>query len=1265
MRIKQLLLILLALAIALPSLALALDPQQPYLPYYWVKGTATKDGAPAANQIVSFYHKDYSDKKVTAETDAKGYFEINVYELNYYHNIAIDFGAANYVLEATTTDNYSTKESIALTVDAGFTAKDLVLIKTEPTPPAPTPTVKSIIVSPASVTLAPSGQQTFTAIGYDAEGKEVSNLSFAWSVVDAKAGSIDPATGIFTASEKAGTYSQVIKATSGAISGYATVKVEEKPAPTPKADTGAVSGTVLGTDGKALSDNTTTTLWVNGTPYVATTDATGKITVADLPPGKDYIITVGYDSATGSKYGVDIASGETTLAGDIPTYTGGTLTGTLKDPDGNLLINQDNITIVVDGIIKEGVKTNSQGQFAVDGIGADKNKIITISTGTFSTTINPYVSDYGAGKIYPLGVITLNQSPPKKGNVTGEVVAADTGTPLSGTVAYLTNNANLVYLQKTGSNGIFYLLDVTEGTYTLVLIAQDNYLSLTKAGVVVAANQTTAVGKLALTPLEKGKGAILGLVQNQDKQALSGAKVDLLAGEKLINSLAATGSDGLFSFENIDPGIYTIKATKSGFKEETQVTTVEAGKTAGPSLMLTASALKITTASLPDGQVSKTYLATLEASDGTAPYTWEVESGALPKGLNLNKATGKIDGTPAAATTETFTIKVKDAAGFSATKILKITIGTAPGTGTVTGKITDTNGKPVEGATVALGSSVATTDAEGKYIFENVPAGNYTLFVSAGGYESYSLPVTAVAGETTPVDIIKLTALSKDKAEIHGYVKDAAGQPLDGACVSAGNASTFTGSCGWYQLVLAAGNHTVTASMEGYISDSKSTHVSKGESKMMEDFKLISKDSAKTGTIIGTISDLKSKKGISGATVTDGTRSVAADLDGNYSISDVPEGSYTLKADAAGYVTGKKEEVPVTPGQTTTANIALSLVPSNKAVIHGYVRDDSGKKLDLVKVEAKGTTAYSLDGWYSLTIDPGTYTLKASLSGYKETTHEVAVAAGESKQADLTLEKITVLEPKPTIKIWFSQRLYQKALVEKGQKFVTSSKPEINIEVSINDPYTLPNDVSGYSITLDPDTPNSKTYNLSAQNITKKVYAAGYQPAAFKAMAVSSEETKEAEKIQSYSLQYTITDEISDGSHVLSFTARSSGLAGIASVQTESASIEVMGGPLRMFGAPLTYPSPFSISKQNTVTIQYNLSANAKIDIYITGVSGMRIKKFSIDAGSEGGTAGLNKVTWDGRTDQGFLAGNAIYVGTIINRDDGKLLGKFKLTIVD
>ena len=90
--------------------------------------------------------------------------------------------------------------------------------------------------------------------------------------------------------------------------------------------------------------------------------------------------------------------------------------------------------------------------------------------------------------------------------------------------------------------------------------------------------------------------------------------------------------------------------------------------------------LGIITASLPNGTVNQAYNRPVQASGGTPPLTWNIVAGTgtLPPGLNLNSTTGAISGTPTAAGTSSFTVRVTDARGESDTERLSITIGAGP-----------------------------------------------------------------------------------------------------------------------------------------------------------------------------------------------------------------------------------------------------------------------------------------------------------------------------------------------------------------------------------------------------------------------------------------------------------------------------------------------------------------------------------------------------------------------------------------------------------
>src|SRR5205823_8394553 len=89
------------------------------------------------------------------------------------------------------------------------------------------------------------------------------------------------------------------------------------------------------------------------------------------------------------------------------------------------------------------------------------------------------------------------------------------------------------------------------------------------------------------------------------------------------------------------------------------------------------SSVKITTASLPNGQVQVAYSATLQATGGTTPYTWSVASGSLPAGLSLGSTSGTISGTPTTAGQASFTIQLADSAGNKASAGFSIDITSA------------------------------------------------------------------------------------------------------------------------------------------------------------------------------------------------------------------------------------------------------------------------------------------------------------------------------------------------------------------------------------------------------------------------------------------------------------------------------------------------------------------------------------------------------------------------------------------------------------
>jgi iron complex outermembrane receptor protein len=75
--------------------------------------------------------------------------------------------------------------------------------------------------------------------------------------------------------------------------------------------------------------------------------------------------------------------------------------------------------------------------------------------------------------------------------------------------------------------------------------------------------------------------------------------------------------------------------------------------------------------------------------------------------------------------------------------------------GSLNGTITDENGMPISGATVKIEGlkKGAITDEDGKFVIDNVPAGNYKVVLSFVGFESLSQSVAVQGGKASQLNL--------------------------------------------------------------------------------------------------------------------------------------------------------------------------------------------------------------------------------------------------------------------------------------------------------------------------------------------------------------------------------------------------------------------------------------------------------------------------------------------------------------------------------
>jgi hypothetical protein len=209
-------------------------------------------------------------------------------------------------------------------------------------------------------------------------------------------------------------------------------------------------------------------------------------------------------------------------------------------------------------------------------------------------------------------------------------------------------------------------------------------------------------------------------------------------------------------------------------------------------------ALSVGTSDLPEATVNVPYSRTLIANGGRPDYTWVVESGGLPAGLSLSQS-GTISGTPAAAGTNNFAVRVTDSGGGSATKNLTLIVKPAAPLTITTGQLP----RGSVGATYsqAIGASGGQTPYTWSRESGNLPEGlslNQSTGVISGaperpGTSSFVIRLTdaTAASVTATLSIIINPAISALAVETASLPDGVIGQDYSQSLKAAGGNGTY------------------------------------------------------------------------------------------------------------------------------------------------------------------------------------------------------------------------------------------------------------------------------------------------------------------------------------------------------------------------------------------------------------------------------------------------------------------------------------------
>ncbi len=183
-------------------------------------------------------------------------------------------------------------------------------------------------------------------------------------------------------------------------------------------------------------------------------------------------------------------------------------------------------------------------------------------------------------------------------------------------------------------------------------------------------------------------------------------------------ALTATGGTGALTWSvnagSLPPGLTLNSSTgqlsgtptKSGsYSFSVTVTDTTGGTDTKAVTLVIAAVPSLANPAPPAGQSGVAYSNTLAVTGGTGPFTWAVSSGTLPPGLSLNASTGVLSGTPTSVGLYSFTVKVTDSFGLTATQNLSLSVAVGP----LVISATANNSTVAQGATLHYTMTISNT----------------------------------------------------------------------------------------------------------------------------------------------------------------------------------------------------------------------------------------------------------------------------------------------------------------------------------------------------------------------------------------------------------------------------------------------------------------------------------------------------------------------------------------------------------------------------